>query len=208
MPHQAGKRHAWAFKCRRHERLFRGSTRRKQFNLFDGDVMSFQIQIKPTERGFMRGEFKDGDGNDCVIQDSSLATDYMVRLGQLEGTHHRGYCLATMHLTKEMARTLIQALMRFVNNGTIAEIDQIDKEAFAETFSQYMASSSALINADGRKLLWLFKNMPDIDLPAGFSPAAAVINAIEDRLYPEYDGDKVTMTEHGWSTPEGEINYL
>ncbi len=170
--------------------------------------MSFQIKIEPTERGFMRGEFKDGDGNACVIQDSSLATDYMVRLGQLEGNHHLGHCLATMHLTKEMARTLIQALMRFVNNGSIAEIEQIDKDYFAETFSQYMASSSALIDADGRKLLWLFKNLPDLDLPAGFSPAAAVINAIENMLYPEYDGDRVTMTERGWSTPEGDINYL
>lgn len=170
--------------------------------------MSFQIQIKPTERGFMRGEFKDRDGNACIIQDSSLATDYMVRLGQLEGNHHLGHCLATMHLTKEMARTLIQALMRFVNNGSIAEVDQIDKDAFAETFSRYMESSSALIDADGRKLLWLFKNMPGLDLPADFSPAAAVINAIEDILYPEYDGDNVIMTEHGWSTPEGEINYL
>lgn len=168
----------------------------------------FKIEIKPTERGFFRGEFKDYDGNACVIQDSSLATDYMLRLGQLKGTHHLGHCLATMHLTKEMARTLIQALMRFVNNGTIAEIDQFDKDVFTEMFSRYMESSSALINADGRKLLWLFKNMPDQKLPAGFSPAAAVINAIEDHLYPEYDGDKVTMTDRGWSTPEGEINYL
>jgi len=91
--------------------------------------MSFQIKIEPTERGFMRGEFKDSDGNDCVIQDSSLATDYMVRLGQLEGNHHLGHCLATMHLTKEMARTLIQALMRFVNNGSIAEIDNAQSSA-------------------------------------------------------------------------------
>lgn len=170
--------------------------------------MSFQIQIKPTERGFMRGEFKDGDGNDCVIQDSSLATDYMVRLGQLEGTHHRGYCLATMHLTKEMARTLIQALMRFVNNGTIAEIEQIDKDAFAEAFGLYMKTQEALQNADGPKLLWLFKNLPDMDLPGGFSTAASVISRIEDMLYPEYDGENVKMTDRGWSTPDGEINYL
>lgn len=167
----------------------------------------FKINIKPTERGFMRGEFLDMDGNLCIIQDSSLATEYALRLGQLEGTHHQGHCLAMMHLTKEMARTLIQALMRFVNNGTIAEIEQIDKEAFAEKFSLYMASREALSNADGRKLLWLFKNLPDIDWPV-MSPAAAVIGTIEDMLYPEYDGDKVKMTDRGWSTPEGEINYL
>lgn len=170
--------------------------------------MSFQIQIKPTERGFMRGEFKDRDGNACIIQDSSLATDYTIRLGQLEGNHHQGRCLATMHLTKEMARTLIQALMRFVNNGTIAEIDQIDQDAFAESFGLYMQSQDALKDADGPKLLWLFKNLPDIHLPAGFSPAASVISRIEDLLYPEYDGDSVKMTDRGWSTPNGDINYL
>lgn len=169
--------------------------------------MKFEIEIKPTERGFMRGEFKDMDGNLCIIQDSSLATDYALRLGQLEGTHHLGHCLATMHLTKEMARTLIQALMRFVNNGTIAEIEQIDKDAFAEKFGLYVASMDALKDADGRKLLWLFKNLPDIEPPM-MSPASAVIGAIEDMLYPEYDGDKVKMTDTGWSTPEGEINYL
>lgn len=169
--------------------------------------MSFQIEIKPTDRGFMRGEFKDLDGNVCLIQDSSLATDYALRLGQLEGTHHQGHCLATMHLTKEMAKTLIQALMRFVNNGTIADIEQINKDDFAEKFSLYTASMEALSNADGRKLLWLFKNLPEIDLPV-MSPASAVIGAIEDMLYPEYDGDKIKMTDRGWSTPEGEINYL
>lgn len=169
--------------------------------------MSFQIKIEPTERGFMRGEFKDGDGNACVIQDSSLATDYMVRLGQLEGDHHLGHCLATMHLTKEMARTLIQALMRFVNNGSIAEIDLAGNAEFAQQFGLYMESSKALENADGRKLLWLFKNIPGFD-PPPLSPEYAVISAIEDRLYPEYDGETVKMTDKGWSTSEGDINYL
>lgn len=168
----------------------------------------FKINIKPTERGFMRGEFLDMDGNLCIIQDSSLATEYALRLGQLEGTHHQGHCLAMMHLTKEMARTLIQALMRFVNNGTIAEIEQIDKDAFAEAFGLYMKTQEALQNADGPKLLWLFKNLPDMDLPGGFSTAASVISRIEDMLYPEYDGENVKMTDRGWSTPEGEINYL
>lgn len=166
----------------------------------------FKLNIEPTERGFMRGEFKDRDGNPCIIQDSSLATEDAVRLGQLEGTHHLGHCLATMHLTKDMAKALIQALMRFVNNGTIAEIEQSLQDDFAKQFALYMESSAALENADGRKLLWLFKNL-NLDL-GGFSPAAAVIAAIEDRLYPEYDGDRVKMTDRGWSTPDGEINYL
>lgn len=158
-------------------------------------IEQFKLNIEPTERGFMRGEFRDRDGNLCIIQDSSLATEDALRLGQLEGTHHLGHCLATMHLTKEMARTLIQALMRFVNNGTIAEIEQTLQDDFARQFGLYMESSAALEGSDGRKLLWLFKNL-NLN-PPGFSPAAAVIGAIEDHLYPEYDGDKVKMTDRG-----------
>lgn len=37
--------------------------------------------------------------------------------------------------------------------------------------------------------------------------AETILTEIENRLYPEYDGETVTVTEHGWMTPEGEIRY-
>ena len=160
--------------------------------------MSFQIKIEPTERGFMRGEFKDGDGNACVIQDSSLATDYMVRLGQLEGNHHLGHCLATMHLTKEMARTLIQALMRFVNNGSIAEIDLAGNAEFAQQFGLYVeltAERDGLrkqfhTQAEQRDFVGrLVDNMPHAQIAAEFkefkAEVADALTTMEHALRPD-----------------------
>jgi hypothetical protein len=39
-----------------------------------------------------------------------------------EGIHHRGHCLARMHLTREMAAALIPLLVRFVRRGTLEEL--------------------------------------------------------------------------------------
>lgn len=65
-----------------------------------------------------------------------------------------------------------------------------------------------LEKVDNKKLLWLLLNTPQFkDWPMD-GPISAIRGAIEDRLYPEYDGDKVQITERGWKTPEGEINYL
>lgn len=83
-----------------------------------------------------------------------------------------------------------------------------EKQAeFGKQLIAWMQSGEALENVDDRKLLWLLKHLPVSDQPA-FSPNDAIIGAIEDRLYPEYDGETVIMTERGWSTPEGEINYF
>lgn len=82
----------------------------------------FKIEINPTERGFLRADFEDHNGQACSIQESSLATEDCIWLGQNEGTHHHGHCLARMHLTREMARALVPLLMRFVNRGTLAEL--------------------------------------------------------------------------------------
>jgi hypothetical protein len=70
------------------------------------------IDLAPTERGFMRGEFKDRYGKDCSIQESSIATEYCIWLGV---DNER------MHLTQQMAADLIRLLYRFVETGELRE---------------------------------------------------------------------------------------
>lgn len=85
--------------------------------------MSFKLDFAPTERGFLRADFKDRYNADCSIQGSSLATEDCIWLGQNEGTHHHvtGDCMARMHLTREMARELAFVLMRFALSGKLTE---------------------------------------------------------------------------------------
>jgi hypothetical protein len=76
---------------------------------------------EPTnDRGFYGAYFKDQDGNLCQITESSLATDYCLRVGLNEGVHHMGRCLATMHLNRSQAAELILLLRQFVNTGRLA----------------------------------------------------------------------------------------
>ena len=63
-----------------------------------------KIRLKATERGFIRGEFKDLYGEECSIQESSLAESPALWLG----------CDAGRHLDKKRAKMLIKLLKRFV----------------------------------------------------------------------------------------------
>lgn len=81
-----------------------------------GDGM---ITYEKTGRGFGRGEFRDWNGDECSIQESSIATENLIWLGQNKRTHHMGDCLARMHLTRDMARALAIELMRFADTGSL-----------------------------------------------------------------------------------------
>lgn len=63
-----------------------------------------------------------------------------------------------------------------------------------------------LSKIDDKMLLWLLKGTTLLDVPM-FSYHSALVDVLEDRLYPEYDGDKVKMEEFGWRTPDGLIIY-
>ena len=41
-----------------------------------------------TDRGFLRADFLDANGDACSIQESSVATESMIWLGQNEGHSH------------------------------------------------------------------------------------------------------------------------
>lgn len=77
------------------------------------------IELAPTERGFVRGNFIDRYGQTCSIQKSSIATEDAIWLGCNEGLHVDGQCCARMHLTQEMIAALLPLLHRFVETGEL-----------------------------------------------------------------------------------------
>jgi hypothetical protein len=84
----------------------------------------FKLDFAPAnDRGFMRADFKDRNGDACSIQESSLATEECIWLGLNEGTHHHvtGDCLARMHLNREQAGELGRALLGFAKTGKLGE---------------------------------------------------------------------------------------
>lgn len=73
---------------------------------------------------------------------------------------------------------------------------------------QQMDLMSKLKETDNRKLLWLGMNTKAWKSLDVGGVEAEIFGEIENRLYPEYNGETVTFEEWGWNTPEGEIRYL
>lgn len=76
-----------------------------------------------------------------------------------------------------------------------------------EFLESEMKATNFVEAMDDRKLLWFlmetdfWKSAPMVGVDG------ALLDALSDRLYPEYDGETVYATETGWHTPEGEITY-
>ena len=92
------------------------------------------MNIKKTERGFQRIDFKDRNGVECSLQKSSLATEDAVWFGcndanPIEFAPGRGWTpidmpkdyLANtrMHLTQEQVNDLLPYLINFVETGEL-----------------------------------------------------------------------------------------
>jgi hypothetical protein len=81
------------------------------------------IELRPAnDRGFLRGEFKDRNGDACSIQKSSIGTEDCIWLGCDHETFHSvtgEACGARMHLTRDLAAALIPHLQRFVETGEL-----------------------------------------------------------------------------------------
>lgn len=81
------------------------------------------IVLKPTNRGFLRGDFEDRYGQQCSVQESSLATEEAIWLGvdvSLKGVdveHGR------MHLTRQQVKDLLPILRYFARNGSLGHDD-------------------------------------------------------------------------------------
>ena len=67
-----------------------------------------------------------------------------------------------------------------------------------------------LTDADNKKLLWLFTQAmrPHFEGEPILGLLEEIVHEIENRLVPEYNGETYYMTDRGWVTPEGEINYI
>lgn len=95
------------------------------------------MKLTKTGRGFLRADFKDGNGYDCSIQESSAAESAHLWLGvndpnpvhfPANGTGWHPYplpenvqCTTRMHLTQEQAADLWPLLKRFAETGELSD---------------------------------------------------------------------------------------
>jgi len=100
--------------------------------------------------------------------------------------------------------------------GTVAPSVTVSKDSeleaalsdsnLIEDIEIYRRAKEKMGHIDDKMLLWCLKGTALLDVPM-FSYQAALIDELEDRLFPEYDGDKVKLEDFGWSTPDGLIIY-
>lgn len=98
------------------------------------------MKLRPTSRGFLRGEFVDVYGEECSIQKSSLATEDCIWLGAdnqkakvcVQGEGWKEFPLpkgveimpSRMHLSRELVKELLPLLQHFVDTGELPEEEQ------------------------------------------------------------------------------------
>lgn len=88
----------------------------------------------------------------------------------------------------------------------VAAMSNDEKDAFVKFIFNEAKISERCQKMDDRELLWWTVKVlvKSVDL---MGVESHLLNALEERLYPAYDGEKVQMTPTGWKTPEGEVNY-
>lgn len=82
------------------------------------------IELKPTSRGFLRGEFKDVCGDACSLQESSCSGGYIWLGCDHESIHSlTGKPIgARMLLNREAARELAAHLSFFAKTGRLRRV--------------------------------------------------------------------------------------
>jgi hypothetical protein len=82
------------------------------------------VRLRKTERGFLRGEFVDADGQACSIQESSQVEPrlWLGSSANGEAIHLGRHVGVRMHLDRKTARMLIPHLQRFVAQGDLRRI--------------------------------------------------------------------------------------
>ena len=94
-------------------------------------------QFRATQRGFIKADFKDANGEECSLQKSSVATEPMVWLGVNEvkpkyfpsngtgwhdvpmGQYTQVLSSGRMHLTQAQVADLLPALVYFAEHGDL-----------------------------------------------------------------------------------------
>ncbi|MCK9209211.1 MAG: hypothetical protein M0P61_00105 [Ignavibacteriaceae bacterium] len=76
-------------------------------------------------------------------------------------------------------------------------------------FKKMVKARMSLSKTDNKKLVWmLLQTAFWNEKIEPLSEEEYIIEEMSDRLFPEFDGEKVLLTDYGWATPEGEIRYL
>lgn len=91
--------------------------------------------------------------------------------------------------------------------GTKSKMDVLLRRKV--NFEKMIKARISLSKTDNKKLVWML--LHTIFWEEKIEPLSVeeyIIEEMSDRLFPEYDGEKVVPTEYGWSTPEGEIRYI
>jgi len=90
------------------------------------------MKCTPTQRGFLRAEFRDRYNSKCSIQESSLATEHCLWLGV--DIDFNGKDATRMHLTQDMVAELLPLLTAFVETGELPRnVDDHESQTKAAT---------------------------------------------------------------------------
>lgn len=81
-----------------------------------------------------------------------------------------------------------------------------EKDAFVKFIFDESKIHERVHKMDDSELLWWVVKVlvKEVDL---MGVESHILSALEDRLYPSYDGENVQMTNTGWKTPDGCVNY-
>lgn len=80
----------------------------------------------------------------------------------------------------------------------------IDLDKFQTLLNDYRK----LERMDNQELAWVVLKLFSTSDDEVLGRKGLVIDEVVSRLYPDWDGDTIEMTETGWKTPEGEMNYV
>lgn len=88
------------------------------------DSQKLDLTFSKTNRGFGLVTFKDLYGDECSLQESSLATEACIWLGMDKPKEVEGTVLGRMHLNQKQAKSLIKLLNFFVKTGYVPESEE------------------------------------------------------------------------------------
>lgn len=85
----------------------------------DGEPAPFSVQLTRTSRGFPLIDFMDYNGQQCSLQESSLAYPGCVWFGRDD---------ARMHLSQEQVKALLPFLNEFAETGYMPRPPEANRE--------------------------------------------------------------------------------
>jgi hypothetical protein len=94
------------------------------------------MNIERSAHGYSMVQFIDAAGSECVLQDSSLASEDCCWFGVCHPSGHRSEPLARMHLTVEMARQVARAMCAALEKRPFGNGEFVDRYGSVCTISE------------------------------------------------------------------------